>query len=125
MDHLKDALRQMLLEFQERLAPKDADDFKPASRRELRQVISSIQKQQENEKRMMDMTRLKSFLDAMDQFGEIVNMSLQDSEFVGFIWGSMKFLLKVRRGFDYVEACWWCMGLSIGGFGSDGERGTF
>lgn len=48
---------------------------------------------------MMNLVRLESFLEAMDQFGNVIDAFLNASLFVGFVWGRMKFLLQV--------ACTW------------------
>ena len=44
----------------------------------------------------MNLSRIQSFLEAMNQFGKVVEMFLNVSEAVAFIWGPMKFLLLVR-----------------------------
>ena len=45
---------------------------------------------------MMNLTRIKAFLEAMEQFEQIVNVFLNVNDFVAFIWGPIKFLLQVR-----------------------------
>lgn len=43
--------------------------------------------------------RLNSFLEAMEQYGKVIEVFLNNSEFISFIWGPAKFLLQVASTF--------------------------
>jgi hypothetical protein len=92
---MEDAFRATLSNFKKRLTPKEQDDFSFATLEDVRKEIARIQSEQGNEKTMMNMIRLQSFLEAMDQFGKVVEVFLNASQFVAFIWGPLKFILQV------------------------------
>jgi cell fate (sporulation/competence/biofilm development) regulator YlbF (YheA/YmcA/DUF963 family) len=54
-----------------------------------------IQAKQSAKKEMMNFTRIQSFLEAMKQFGAVVEVFLNTTEFLAFVWGPLKFLLQV------------------------------
>lgn len=95
-DNVEGTFQSTLEEFQRRLTTEEQDKFKLTSLGDLRRAIGDIQKRQENVKQMMNMTRLQSILEAMEQFGKVIEVFLNASKFVAFIWGPMKFLLQVK-----------------------------
>jgi hypothetical protein len=54
-----------------------------------------IQKEQEERREMMDLARIQSFLEAMHQFGKVVEVFLNVADALAFVWGPMKLLLQV------------------------------
>jgi hypothetical protein len=80
-----------------RLTQKEQDDFQFTTLEEVRKVIARIQNEQESTKAMMNMSRIQSFLEAMQQFGKVIEVFSNASKFVAFVWGPMKFLLQVRQ----------------------------
>ena len=95
MVSVEDTFRATLSNFKKRLTSKEQDDFSFSTLEDVRKEISRIQSEQGNEKKMMNMTRLQSFLEAMDQFGKVIEVFLNASQFVAFIWGPLKFILQV------------------------------
>lgn len=93
----EDIFEAVLSEFKARLTKKELEDFGFASLEGVQSEIARIQKEQEMLKNMMDTSRLKLFLDAMNQFGKVIEVFLDASKFVPFIWGPMKFLLQVGQ----------------------------
>jgi hypothetical protein len=79
------AFRQALKEFTDTLTPDEADDFRLSSLGDLQMTILEIQAKQASEKRMRDLTRLQSFLEAMEQYSNIIEIFLNATEFVAFI----------------------------------------
>lgn len=49
-------------------------------------AIDGMQKQQEKNGALRNLNRLRPFLDAMDQFGKVLDTFANSSEFVPFIW---------------------------------------
>ena len=96
MDVPNDTFHATLLDFKKRLTIKEQRDFQFTSLEDVRQIIVRIQGEQETVKQMMNMTRIQAFLEAMDQFGKVVEVFANSTEFVAFIWGPVKFLLQVR-----------------------------
>jgi hypothetical protein len=92
----KDGTFQVVLEdFKKRLTAKELESFKFATLDDVRQCILRIQREQEEFKTMMNLTRLESFLEATKQFGKIIEVFGNSSSFVGFVWGPMKMILEV------------------------------
>ena len=45
----------------------------------------------------MNLSRILGFLEAMNQFGKVVEVFLNTSDILAFVWGPVKFILLVRR----------------------------
>jgi hypothetical protein len=56
----------------------------------------NIQEQQEKRKEVVSFSRILGFLEAMEKFGKIIEVFLNSSEMLCFVWGPLKFLLQVR-----------------------------
>jgi hypothetical protein len=82
--------------FKTRLSPRELNDFQFTSLEDVQRTILQIQDVQDTRKTMMDMSRIQSFLEAMNEFGKVIEVFLNVSDFVAFIWGPMKFMLQVR-----------------------------
>jgi hypothetical protein len=95
MASLEDSFLAALSSFKKRLTQKERDDFSRSTLEDVRKEIARIQSDHGSQKTMMNMTRLQSFLEAMDQFGQVIEVFLNASVFVGVIWGPLKFVLQV------------------------------
>jgi hypothetical protein len=101
--------------FKENSALNEAElvDFQLTDLQSLQQAINTIQNQQAKNKRLMYMRRLKPFLDTMEDYGQILKVFLNTSNYIAFVWvrtlvlpipralvdmykGPMKFILLVR-----------------------------
>jgi hypothetical protein len=82
----EDSFQAVLSSFKRRLTQKELDDFKGATLEDVRLEIARIRADQASRKEMMNMPRIQSFLEAMDQFGKVIEVFLNSSEFVPFIW---------------------------------------
>jgi hypothetical protein len=96
MGSAKDTFQTTLENFKKRLTPKEQENFKFGTLEDVRKEIARIQNEQESLKAMMNMSRIQSFLEAMNEFSKVIEVFLNTSEFVAFVWGPMKFLLQVR-----------------------------
>jgi hypothetical protein len=90
-----DAFSNALRVFRNRLTGQQLTDFKNTTYNTLCIDINAVQDSQHKRKEMMDMCRIQGFLEAMNQFGKVIEIFLNVSEAVAFIWGPMKFLLLV------------------------------
>jgi beta-phosphoglucomutase-like phosphatase (HAD superfamily) len=88
--------QEILSKFKKRLTQNELENFQFATLEDVRREMARIQLEQANRKEMMHMPRIQSFLEAMDQFGKVIEVFLNSSEFVAFVWGPIKFLLQVR-----------------------------
>lgn len=93
----EDGFRTILTAFKKRLTPKEEEDFQFATLQDVHNAINRIQKEQAARYEMMNMARIQSFLEGMDQFGKVIEVFLNTSEFVAFVWGPLKFVLQVWR----------------------------
>jgi hypothetical protein len=93
---LSTGFERALKAFQRRLTPNEKAQFKATSLDDLKVTILSIQADQRSRKQMMNMSRVKSFLEAMEQFGKVIEVFLNVNNILSFVWGPMKLLLLVR-----------------------------
>ena|SRR6266536_6115727 len=77
---------RVLTRFTDCLTEEQENDFKFSTLEDLQAAIFAIQKKQASEKRMRNLTRLRSFLEAMEQYGTIIEVFLNTSQFIAFIW---------------------------------------
>jgi hypothetical protein len=82
--------------FRSRLSKAELDDFKFCSLKDVQQAITDIQAQQDKRRGMRNLSRILGFLEAMKQFGAVVEVFLNTSDILAFVWGPLKFLLLVR-----------------------------
>lgn len=97
MPSIKESFESVLEDFKKDLTPKEVEKFQFATLEEFEEAALKIQKDQENTKSMKNMGRIKSFLEAMDQFGKVIDVFLNASPFVCFVWGPLKFILQVSQ----------------------------
>ncbi|KAL1608317.1 hypothetical protein SLS60_003257 [Paraconiothyrium brasiliense] len=88
-----DALDAAIRRFRARLTGTDLTAFRNTTYEELCREILRIQYEQEQTKSMVNLGRIQSFLEAMGQFSKIIEIFLNVSDMVAFVWGPIKFLL--------------------------------
>lgn len=77
---------KVLSRFKGSLSEKDKTDFQFTSLGDVYKVIDMIQKQQEKNKTLRNLNRLRPFLDAMGQFGKVLDTFANSSQYVAFVW---------------------------------------
>lgn len=92
---VNDSFQEALSEFKQRLTLNEQKDFENTTIEDVRREIHRVQEDQARRKKMMNLTRISSFLEAMEQFGKVVEVFLNASDFLAFIWGPLKFFLQV------------------------------
>jgi len=111
MGPLAARFEHVLEEFKKTLKQDEVDDFSFATLDDLKQLVCNIQRDQAASRRMKNLNRLAFFLEAMEQYDKIIQIFLNASNFVAFIWvgrcsphdchlltsakGPIKFLLQV------------------------------
>ena len=83
-------------DFAQRLSQKELDTFNRTTYAHVKQEILKIQHDGETFKNMRNLNRLRSFLEAMEQYSKVIEVFLNVNQFVGLVWGPLKFLLQVR-----------------------------
>lgn len=95
MSSIEIGFRRALASFSSDLTPEQREDFRFTTLEDVHKAVVTIQAQQAKRKEMMNMPRVQSFLEAMYHFGKVIEVFLNSSEFLPFIWGPIKFLLQV------------------------------
>jgi hypothetical protein len=87
---LHDPVFQKVLDgFKRDLSKKDKDFFTTVtSFEELEKSIGNLQATQNGKRRARNLERLGPFLEAMKQWGQVVEVFCNSSEFVAFVWVS-------------------------------------
>jgi hypothetical protein len=98
------AFRKALDDFQFSLAQNDRDLFKYTTLADLQRSILEIQAKHASERKTKNMARLNSFLEAMEQYGKVIEVFLNASEFVAFVWVSVYVLPNTQRQADLSAA---------------------
>lgn len=89
------AFRSALTKFRARLTGPQLVDFEKMTYEQLCIDIDRIQQEQEKFKTMVNLQRIQSFLEAMENFGKVIEVFLNVSDVIAFLWGPTKFLLLV------------------------------
>lgn len=93
----------MLQKFKdEHLRGSESEQFQFTNLADLKSSMKQIQDEQASKARMRNMNRLRKFLEGIERYENLMEVFLNASEFVAFVWGPMKFLLQVTR--NYVKA---------------------
>ena len=84
-----------LAKFKVRMTAEERDRFKFTTLDDVRRTVLDIQQKQLAKAEGMHLARLQGFLEGCKQLGEVVEVFLNTSEVVAFVWGPLKFLLNV------------------------------
>ncbi|KAK4442832.1 NACHT domain-containing protein [Podospora aff. communis PSN243] len=97
-----------LRKFEARLTPDERARCKVTTLDELKNVVLAIQDKQRKRREMINMRRIRGFLEAMEQFGKVIEVFTNTSEMVAFVWGPMKLLLLASfpTNKDATASCW-------------------
>ena len=95
----EDDFKSVLKRFKNHLTQKELDDFQCTSLQDVYRLIGKLQAEQRTEKRMMNLKRMKGFLEGMNELGKVINVFSNSSALVAAVWGPVKFLLQVRLTF--------------------------
>jgi hypothetical protein len=87
--------QKVLANFRLRLTKAELEKFKICTLKDVQQTIVDIQARQEDRREMRNLPQILGFLEAMTQFGKVVEIFLNTSEILAFVWGPLKFLLLV------------------------------
>lgn len=96
MTTLEDGFNQASLEFKKRLQPGEEAQFAITTLHDLEIAVQDIQERQRKSKTAQNLNRIKPFLQAMAQYQEIIEVFLNTSTMLCFVWGPMKLILLVR-----------------------------
>lgn len=97
-----------LKNFKDHLTQAEQNSFKDTTIDDLKSTIDRIQAKQLSNRTNRNVKRLRAFLEAVDSLTKVLDVFVNVSDFVAFVWGPMKFLLLVRTTFaasDFILAC--------------------
>lgn len=89
------ALKGAILKLSNRLSGSDLQNVKNTTYPQLCAEIERIQDEQNARTDMRNLARIKPFLEAMEQFSKIIEVFLNVSNIIAFLWGPIKLLLMV------------------------------
>ncbi|TLD33782.1 hypothetical protein PspLS_00694 [Pyricularia sp. CBS 133598] len=79
------------------LSSEEKTTFGVTKREDLQVAIINIQNEQRLANKMVSLRRAQGFIEAMEQFGKVIEVFGNSTEILAFIWGPMKFLLVSAR----------------------------
>lgn len=88
------AFETALSEFQSELRPKDKPKFRNTTYSHVKNEVEGIQTRLMQQRRGKNLVRLKSFLEAIDQFGKVVEVFGNASLLVAFVWVNFSLILS-------------------------------
>jgi hypothetical protein len=97
MTTLQDGFKQAFDNFKKRLKPEEEAKFAITSLNDLELAVKDLQDRQRKTKTAQNLKRIEPFLQAMAQYKEIIEVFLNASSLLCFIWGPMKFMLMVGK----------------------------
>lgn len=80
------AFRTVLSRFKSGLTQGEVDEFQFSKIEDVHNAIRDLQAEQGRKKKMMNLSRIQSFLEAMEQYGRVIEVFLNTTEFVAFVW---------------------------------------
>jgi hypothetical protein len=80
--------RKSLERFKIGLSDHEKEDFELTTLDEVHDAIDSIQRVHGSQRKMQNMARLQGFLEGMEQYGNLIEVFLNVSMFVAFVWVS-------------------------------------
>ncbi|KAF2178019.1 hypothetical protein K469DRAFT_601007, partial [Zopfia rhizophila CBS 207.26] len=84
--------QKALDEFCSDLSPDDRDEISCTSLQELQKCILEIQQKHYSARKVTNMVRLRAFLEAMEQYGKVIEVFLNTTNFLAFVWTASTFV---------------------------------
>ena len=78
--------QRALARFKDHLSPTEHEHFRFTSLKDVQETIARIQATQESERKMRNLARIKALLEAMEQYGKVIEVFLNVSDILAFIW---------------------------------------
>ncbi|KAI9869154.1 MAG: hypothetical protein M1813_002978 [Trichoglossum hirsutum] len=91
--------RLALDSFRKELTQEEINDFELTKFEDVRAVVADVQKKQGDRNGFQNMNRIRPFLDTLNQYTKVIEVFLNTSEIVAFVWGPIKFCLVIASNF--------------------------
>ena len=86
---------EALSDFKKGLSKKELEQFQCVDFKNVEDTIKNIERDQKGKKKMQNIARIKPVLDAMNQYGKIIEVFLNASNIIAYIWVSSRTLYSV------------------------------
>ncbi|UKZ69787.1 uncharacterized protein TrAtP1_010791 [Trichoderma atroviride] len=93
-NHRQLVFDKALEEFKRYLKPRELEDLKATTSENLSRIIGEIQTRQHWERRPQNLSRLDRFLEAINQYEQVVKTFCNNNDVVPFLRGPIKWLLQ-------------------------------
>jgi len=84
---------EALRDFKRGLSKKELARFQCVDFKDVEDTITNIQRDQTKKKKMQNIARIMPFLNAMRQYGKVIEMFLNASNIIAYIWVSTESVL--------------------------------
>jgi hypothetical protein len=101
MATIEDEFKQVADSFAKRLKPDEQAFFSFTTLHDVEIAVKDIQDQQRKSKTAQNLTRMQPFLQAMSQYEGIIEVFLNTSAILCFVWGPMKMMLMVSFSYNF------------------------
>lgn len=81
-----EAFKRSLKRFCDSLPPKQSKEFSDCTIEDVKNAVRDLQQKQGAEGKLRYEGRLGAFIEAMDQFGKVLDLFVNANELVCFIW---------------------------------------
>jgi hypothetical protein len=77
---------RVLSRFKDNLSDRYKSEFQSVNISDVYNALDLIQRQQEKKGTLRNLRRLRPFLDAIDQLSKVLDIFINSSEFISYIW---------------------------------------
>ena len=88
--------QRALTRFKSHLSPAEQEKFRVTRLEDVQETIAHIQATQGSERNMRNLTRIRAFVEAMEQYGKVVEVFVNVSDIIAFVWVCGKSLSSKR-----------------------------
>ena len=81
-----DCFRRALNRFLDEISQEQRDEFENCTLKDVHDTIEKIQAAHGSERRLRNMNRVRRFLEGMEQIGKVVDVFLNSTMYLGFVW---------------------------------------
>ena len=78
--------QRALTRFKSHLSPAEQEKFHVTRLEDVQETIAHIQASQGSERKMRNLTRIRAFVEAMEQYGKVVEVFVNVSDIIAFVW---------------------------------------
>lgn len=80
------AFERTLEAFKTKLSKAELENFRFTSLKDLHSTLENIQHEQITSRRMQNLRRIGGFLEGMEQYGKVIEVFVQTSQILAFVW---------------------------------------